>query len=167
MQHGSQPVSKVGDIRKCPACGSPVSSFSTKCADCSHEFNNTSVNTSIQSLFDLLQRARTLGEKEELIRNFPVPNTKEAILEFLAQGVPGAKADKSSSSSKATRIITGYFTLGASELINKFSKTDSQSLAAAWRAKCEQVIIKARFSMKDDPTTLTEIEFYAKQIGLM
>ena len=36
----------------------------------------------------------------------------------------------------------------------------------AWAAKCEQIIIKARFSMKDEKKTLEEIEHYAKQLGV-
>ncbi len=36
----------------------------------------------------------------------------------------------------------------------------------AWRAKCEQIIMKARFAMKDDKKTLNEIEFYAKILNI-
>ena len=34
------------------------------------------------------------------------------------------------------------------------------------RLKCHQIIMKARFSMKDDKKTLEEIEVYAKQLGI-
>ena len=43
---------------------------------------------------------------------------------------------------------------------------DDLDIAKAWKAKCEQVIIKARFSMKDDKKTLDEIEEYAKQLKI-
>jgi hypothetical protein len=36
----------------------------------------------------------------------------------------------------------------------------------AWRAKAEQVIIKARFSLKEDKKLLDEINNYAKQIEI-
>lgn len=39
-------------------------------------------------------------------------------------------------------------------------------LSKAWKAKAEQTIIKARFSMKDDKKTLEEIDFYAKQLKI-
>jgi hypothetical protein len=166
VQSTDQTNSKVGTARKCPACGSETKSFAVRCTDCGHEFNSDYVNSSIQKLFNLLRNSSSVKEKEELIRNFPVPNTKEAILEFLAQGIPAAKADKQSGMDKAGRILKGYFTLGVSELMNNSNKNESQALAPAWRAKCEQIIIKARFSMKDDPNTLAEIEMYSKQLGL-
>ena len=43
---------------------------------------------------------------------------------------------------------------------------DSNILASAWKAKCEQLIMKARLSMKDDPNTLAEIEKYAKELKI-
>ena len=43
---------------------------------------------------------------------------------------------------------------------------ETKSLRDAWREKCVQVIMKARFSMKDDPDTLAEIEKYAKELKI-
>jgi len=31
---------KVGNIKVCPSCGSPVKSFISKCQDCGHEFRD-------------------------------------------------------------------------------------------------------------------------------
>ena len=39
-------------------------------------------------------------------------------------------------------------------------------VAKAWKSKCEQVIMKARFSMKEDKATLAEIERYAKELKI-
>jgi hypothetical protein len=41
----------------------------------------------------------------------------------------------------------------------------SDGLKNAWLAKCEQVIMKAKFSMKDDKKLLEEIEFYSNQLS--
>ena len=38
---------KFGDVKKCPACGAIVTSFSAKCGDCGHEFSNIEANASI------------------------------------------------------------------------------------------------------------------------
>lgn len=38
-------------------------------------------------------------------------------------------------------------------------------LAAAWKSKCEQIVIKARFALRDDKKTLEEIEHYAQLLG--
>lgn len=39
-------------------------------------------------------------------------------------------------------------------------------LAVAWKSKCEQIVIKARFALRDDKKTLEEIEHYAQLIGV-
>jgi hypothetical protein len=163
---------KEGEIKKCPACGAIVQSFSTKCSDCSHEFRNTVTTSSIQKLFEMLNelegtrnestalgglnnvfgqafglKNKTESRKQELISNFPVPNTKEDILEFLSLALPKTKK-------------MGFF--GA----DGYTRKAHNEMADIWIGKCHQIIMKARFSMKDDKKTLEEIEYYAKQIGI-
>lgn len=156
--------SKEGDIKKCPSCGAVVNSFGTQCGTCGHEFRNVDANSSMEKLFMFLQQASSISEKSTIIMNFPVPNTKEAILEFLSQGVAGANADAESKS--LMRKFMAFQTFGMSEVIRRKSGGQAQELASAWKTKCEQIIIKARFSMKDDKKTLEEIEYYAKQLGI-
>jgi hypothetical protein len=38
--------------------------------------------------------------------------------------------------------------------------------AQVWKSKCEQIILKAKFSMKDDNETLNEILYYRKELGI-
>ena len=57
-----------------------------------------------------------------------------------------------------------YYKLSVKGTANK--GINKKKLKNAWLAKCEQIIIKSRFSMKDDKLTLEEIEFYAKQLGI-
>lgn len=169
-----QPKSnKDGELKKCPSCGAPVSSFTTKCTDCGHEFIGRDASGIIQKLFDLLTKA----EEEELnrprpsngflrgftdtqipqavanrsaniINNYPIPITKSDILEFLAQAV-----------SKCKKLPTIGFNVTLANFAHNIK-------ADAWRNKCEEVILKARFSMKDDKKTLEEIELYAKQLKI-
>ena len=164
---------KFGDIKKCPACGAVLQSFTTKCHECGFEFRNVEANCSIQRLFELLNEAeansredatglitglgRTYADmfaqrfggtkdtrkKKAIIQNFPIPNTKEDILEFLVLAVPLAKKP-------------GFFDQDETK----------REMYPVWKAKCEQIIMKARFSMKDDPQTLAEINEYGKQIGI-
>ena len=42
----------------------------------------------------------------------------------------------------------------------------SYELALTWFQKCEQIVMKARFSMKDDKKTLEDINYYAKELGI-
>jgi DNA-directed RNA polymerase subunit RPC12/RpoP len=45
---------KLGDVKKCPACGAITKPFHIKCAECGHEFSNIDANVSISKLFEML-----------------------------------------------------------------------------------------------------------------
>jgi hypothetical protein len=174
---------KAGDIKKCPSCGAPVQAFVIKCSDCGHEFSNIEANITIQKLFTMLDEleskrddkvttagvigglfknsigggalAQALGgfsptdkRKREIIASFPVPNTKADILEFLSLAFPKAMSKGN------------FFTKNNPEYF------EHNEYVSVWKSKFEQVIMKARFSMKDDRKTLDEIENYAKQLGI-
>lgn len=166
---------KFGDVKKCPACGAIAQSFQTKCSDCGHEFSNIGANVSIGKLFEMLNAcenerkeesnsitgafgslmAKGLGQgdkvtekKKSIISGFPIPNTKDDILEFLSTAIPNAKQKG-----------------------NMFTKQQPENkshndLAPTWKSKCEQIIMKAKFSMKDDKKTLEEIMAYANELGI-
>jgi len=171
------PISKKeGDMRKCPSCGAIVESFQTKCTDCGMEFRNINVISTVQKLHEDLQKVeieeRNRPEKKDyslkgligsadlkeetlkdiisnrkanVISSFPVPNSKEDILEFLSMALPECKRN------------SGFFSkIGMS--------SGERVLLKAWKSKCEQIIMKARFSMKEDKNTLEEINHYANQI---
>ena len=166
---------KFGDVKKCPACGAIVQSFQTKCTDCGQEFSNVDANVSIQKLFAMLNAcenerkeesnsivgafgslmAKGLGQgdkvterKKSIISGFPIPNTKDDILEFLSTAIPNARQK-------------GNF-LTKQQPENK----SHNDLAPTWFSKCEQIVMKARFSMKEDKKTLEEINSYAKELGI-
>lgn len=163
---------KFGDVKKCPACGSMVQSFQIKCIDCGHEFSNIGANVSIGKLFEMLNACeserkdeggltgmltgafskmqaggdRITEKKKSIISGFPIPNTKDDILEFLSTAKPNAKKKG-----------------------NMFTAAEYKShndLAPVWFSKCEQIIMKAKFSMKDDKKVLEEIMQYAKELGI-
>ena len=165
---------KFGEVKKCPACGSMVQSFQTKCSDCGHEFKNIGANVSIGKLFEMLNAcenerkdegmsvgsalgamfAEALGgdkimeKKKSIISGFPIPNTKDDILEFLSTAIPNAK--------KKGNMFTKE---------NPENKSHN-NLAPTWKSKCEQIIMKAKFSMKEDKKTLEEIMAYANELGI-
>jgi len=150
VAHAAAPQSdKYGDVRKCPSCGAIVETFITRCSDCGYEFRNVGTVSSftlLASKLEAIDRMPTgfkqaflpsedpIRKKFSTIKNFPVPTTKEDILEFITMATPLA-------------------------LI-------SDPLSKAWRAKCEQVILKARFSMRDDKGLMEEIEQYGKQLKI-
>ena len=157
---------KEGNLRKCPACGATVPSFNVKCNDCDHEFRNVEENRIVQIFFEKFNKIpeEIFASKEtgifadtdyslekkikqrqsDLINSFPIPNTKEEIIEFLAFAFPLAN-----------------------QKFNWLDRIDSKdTLKKACYSKCEQIVIKARFSFQNDVKTLEEIENYAKQLGI-
>ena len=171
---------KFGDVKKCPACGAMVQSFQTKCTDCGHEFSNIEANASIDKLFKMLNDAednrkedsdtsnplKAMGsfyaksfsgltgpgkvdkKKMEIISNFPIPTTKNDILEFLSLALPKAKQ------------IGNFLTKN-----NPENKAHNE-FVPVWKTKCEQIIMKAKFSMKEDKKALEEIMQYANELGI-
>jgi len=155
---------KFGDIRKCPSCGASVNSFSSKCAECGHEFTGIQALSSKQKLYDQLtkidseERARSkngflqiMQMPEISIRNsqataissFPLPNTKEDILEF--------------------------FNWAIHESNKKIGVGDDGTLNRAWRSKANELKLKISLDLANDPHAqllLKEFEKSKKKIVL-
>lgn len=158
---------KLGNVRKCPACGAILQSFSTQCLDCGYEITNISANNSVKLLSEKLENVvvesnkinfedksligqfvgENLAEKvelrrkveiqkrqKEIIENFPIPNTREDILEFLHYISPKVK------------ISFG-----------------SNKNVTAWRNKYKEVLSRAEFAFSNDTKMMTEIDKFKKQ----
>lgn len=86
-------------VRKCPNCGTPVKAGATRCDGCGYEFSNVKAVHSSSVFFEAIQKEMASKEKREtknekinmMINSFPVPTTKEDILEFLYMGIPNSK----------------------------------------------------------------------------
>lgn len=100
------PSDKFGDVKKCPRCGEPVEPMAVKCNACGYEFRNVEALKSSQRLAEKLEAIEeayrgkkieqdsgfgykidvtkyTVGrEQVTAIKNFPVPTTKEDLLDF-------------------------------------------------------------------------------------
>ena len=123
----------AGNITKCPACGGNVKSFSINCQDCGHEFQNIQINESLETLINKLEdeeknvypniqfgiENHRLEKKISIITQFPIPNTKSAIVEFMMYSLP---------------------------LIE--NKAINNKEALAWKTKFEQSLIKLQIISK-------------------
>lgn len=90
-------------------------------------------------------------KQAELIRNFPIPTTKEDILELLTLAVSNSKVESLTWIQKKMGMRA----------------VDSSSiLSEAWKNKAEQVIMTARFSFERDDKVLKSIELYARQLKI-
>ena len=91
--------------RVCPNCGKQVNSMTLKC-DCGYEFTNTAVRSSVQILADKIEKIKNrysdikddnkrddvmTKEIVDVISIYPVPNTKEDIIEFCAMAISNSK----------------------------------------------------------------------------
>lgn len=153
QQQSSKPTKeKVGNVRTCPSCGGSVAPLSAKCSDCGHEFANVKASSSVQKLFDELQKVTdiersrpvpgywhggvgaqdlaVLQRQMAVISTYPIPNGREDLLEFIAIAL--------AESQKSVAAHDGL----------------AHSLVNAWNAKGEQAIIKANLIFKDDASQI-------------
>lgn len=109
-----------GYIHKCPNCGEVLNAFVANCPSCGYEIRGASNSAAVQKFAVKLASAETRQEKIAIIRNFPIPNTKEDILEFM---------------------------ILASANIGNSSEKD---VSAAWQSKTEQAYQKAQMTFQDE-----------------
>lgn len=108
---------KLGDVRKCPQCGAVIGSFVMICPDCGFEFSNIGPNKFVETFSNKLQNAladvsvepdrsllgrfndnpqtreilknQALAKAEtQLVKNYPLPMTKEDCVEMLNYILP-------------------------------------------------------------------------------
>lgn len=72
-----------GELHKCPSCGENLDAFVSTCPSCGYELRGTSTADSIIEFSAKIDNAQTDEQRANIIRNFPIPNSKEDILEFM------------------------------------------------------------------------------------
>ena len=142
----ASPSDKFGDVKKCPRCGEPVEPMAVKCSACGYEFRNVEALKSSQRLAEKLEaideayrgkkiehnvgfgikedrtRFDILREKDTAIKNFPIPTTKEDLLDF------------------------------AISMQSKWKSDDGYSgLRSAYKAKYDECVNKAQILFPNDP----------------
>ena len=121
---GSAPAKQVsdynGEIHKCPHCGEVLSAFVKECPACGYELRGAKTSATVRQFTENLENAENDEQRIALLRNFPIPNTKEDIFEF--------------------------FILAATNIRGEESKAVFES----WLAKFEQCYQKAKLIMGTD-----------------
>lgn len=95
---------KQGIVTKCPNCGAVVEAGAVKCEECGYVFRGVEANSSSQRLAEILAKidddfnnkkdsvaeaflqtnaAKQYRAKVTAVQSFPVPTTKEDLLEFI------------------------------------------------------------------------------------
>ena len=131
---------KEGDIQKCPSCGSPVTSFSLTCNYCGHEFRNTKSSHTIQDFFKEF-KIIPKEQQSNFINNYPIPNNKEDILEFLSLAIGNCNY---------------------SILVEKNTYKEREILA--WQNKVNTIIHKGKIAFAND-NSLFLIQEFEKELS--
>lgn len=145
MDQAAEVPQRKGTINRCPSCGVNLIAFSAACGACGHEFTDIDANRSITSLverFDAIEREidakalsgrgreqELLSRKARVIRDFPVPNSRDDLQQLLyfikPKIVPSVKPDPN---------------------------------IEDWRTKFVEVIDRARKAYKDDAAALADFD---------
>ena len=158
-----------GDIHKCLHCGEILKAFETVCPSCKFEIrgaksfsavselvrkieeldrkkNDDSFIKSIKRKLDGTKLSPIEEQKISLISNFPIPNTKEDILEFMILSSSHVLAKKPSGD------------------ISEHDKLLYKELKKAWKMKFEQAYDKAKICIKNDKDRSEIEQYYNKTI---
>ena len=139
----------VGQVKKCPSCGSPIESFQGRCPSCGHELNAAEVAGSVKAFAEEYQRLQANGnDTDTLVQTFPIPNNREDLLEFT--------------------IMAGAYLSSFIEDTPGFGLYDEygsyRRYYGAWIRKMSEVHLKAQIILADDPATLAKITAIYDQI---
>ena len=116
----------------CPRCGASVQSLQLSCPECGFEFNSKEANASASELMKKLREAGW-ARKVTILENYPIPNTKENLAEFIS-------------------LCIGKCTISLGELYQK----EKAEVCFAWRKLSKQVVTKAYIMLKDDPDLMAQ-----------
>lgn len=161
-----QATEKLGNIKKCPNCGAVVEAGSIRCQECNYTFVNVKANNSVQRFSEILREIeRNYQEKDKgvnsllkgvgrstglykdtkdseiatAIETFPIPTTKEDLLEFICFLKP--KAEKKNF--KLSKFVVNTVIMG--------NEMDDTLITDAYKVKYEECLTKAKLFLEEDP----------------
>lgn len=97
-----------GEIHKCPNCGDTIDAYETVCEACGYELRGRKAVSVVHELATKLENTDDVRKKEELIRNFYIPNTKEDIYEFFILATSNIKAGGSDMNAWIAKLEQAY-----------------------------------------------------------
>ena len=138
---------KIGNIKTCPACGSPIKSMTGSCENCEHEFTNVEANKSITQLLNKINSIQKFKDEEDSdfqqrkasqINNTPIPNSKEDLIEFLTVCTTQADVD--------------------------WMKRRERNVDSASTYKGKEALLKAKILFREDVKSMMLIDAYEKKL---
>lgn len=92
-EHQQRKTRYEGEIHKCPNCGGTIDAFVAQCPSCGYEIRGSKGTSVVHEFAKEIRLINSAKQKEELIRNFYVPNTKEDIIEFFILAISNIETD--------------------------------------------------------------------------
>lgn len=147
-----------GELRKCPHCGEPLKSFEVVCPVCGYELRGVKASKTTQQLAEeiaQIERTRPKQKRREkkkffsndvdepdeidksianLIQTFPIPNSKEDVIEFIVLAMSNAD----------TEVLDSLEKNGANWAARNI-------ISEAWINKLEQAYQKAKILFGESP----------------
>ncbi len=74
-------------VLSCPCCGMPLSSMDVVCPGCGSEIQERTVSAAVSDFSFRLEHADSDAQTLTIIKNFPIPNTKKDIFDFMVLAV--------------------------------------------------------------------------------
>ena len=101
---------KEGQIHKCPYCGEILGFDAIACPSCGKEIRGRQSLESISDLVNRIQAEPNEEKKIELIKLYPIPNTREAIFEFMVVATSKFDVGFYASNPTANSIAGAWYT---------------------------------------------------------
>lgn len=142
---------------KCPHCGAPIKALASCCPECGHDYIGVENGSAWEKMS---AKIHEIQQKEEPKRSFWDTNyltkTEQIVNVINACSVPTNKKE-------IVEFFTQCAPLGVKKGIFSDASRDEIELSKAYRAKAQQVLLKARIVLKDDTDLLAKMEEIAKQ----
>ena len=129
-----------GEIHKCPRCGWELKAFESVCPNpqCGMEIRGAKSSSTVREFAFKLEQAITEQQRILIIENFPVPNTKEDIFEFMILA--------------SSNFDASYYATHLHE----------ENISDAWLTKIDQCYQKAKLILKNDIDLLEIQKLYER-----
>ena len=101
---------KEGQIHKCPYCGEILPFDAIACPSCGREIRNKKSLESISDLVNKIQAEPDEEKKIELIKLYPIPNSREDIFEFMVVATSKFDAAFYANNPTANSIAGAWYT---------------------------------------------------------
>lgn len=160
----------AGRILKCPNCGGVIGETTVICPECGMKITGRAATSSVQSFKDQLMQIESTRKfsygspfsfkvdpadmkKLSLIRNFPIPNSVDDVLEFMLLATANIEVNLS----KQTRMNKWSSGMKSEET----SQTIGTTISDAWVSKMQQAYQKAEilFSNEADFVGIQKLYF--------